>query len=76
MWKPLTVGCHIAMFGAKWSATSGDQTYLICHVTSQDHVIEKWVGPPHGKLPGKCCGHKHSGSRDMMLLICHEIPQD
>ena len=45
--------CHVC---AQWSVASRNMTYLTCHVTSQDHVIEKWVGPLHGKLPDKCGG--------------------
>ena len=29
------------MFGAHWSAVSGHMTYLICHVTTQDHVTQE-----------------------------------
>ena len=32
---------HLAMFGGHWSSASGDIKYLICHVTSQNHVIER-----------------------------------
>ena len=28
------------MFGSHWSNASGDKKYLICHVTSQNYVIE------------------------------------
>lgn len=28
------------MFGAYWSNARGDVANLICHVTSQDHMIE------------------------------------
>ena len=27
------------MFGSHWSSASGDETYFICQVTSQDHLI-------------------------------------
>ena len=30
---------HFAMFGGHWSSANGDVKYLICHVTSQNHVI-------------------------------------
>ena len=29
------------MFGEHWSSATGDIKYLICQVTSQDHVIEE-----------------------------------
>ena len=32
---------HLAMFGAHWSSASRDITYLICHLTLQDSVIEE-----------------------------------
>ena len=31
---------YIPMFGGHWANTSGDRKYLICHVTSQNQVIE------------------------------------
>ena len=31
---------HLAMFGSHWSSTSEDIKYLICYVTSQNHLIE------------------------------------
>ena len=36
----LTLSYHLAMFCGHWSSASGDIKYLICHVTSQSHVIE------------------------------------
>ena len=36
------------MFGVYWFSANGDITYLICHVDSQEHVIEGWydvMGP-------------------------------
>ena len=35
-----TVSYDNAMFGGYWSSASGDIRYLICHVTSQNHVIK------------------------------------
>ena len=32
---------HIAMFGGHWSIAIGDRKYLMCHVTSQNPVIER-----------------------------------
>ena len=41
-----------------------------CHVTL-------WVGVLHGKSPYcTVCGHRHCGSGDIMILICHVISQD
>ena len=39
-WKPLTVSFHLAMFGGHCSSASGNIKYFICHVTSQNDVIE------------------------------------
>ena len=39
MWKPLTVIHHFPMFDGHWSIASRDIKYLICHMTSQNHVI-------------------------------------
>ena len=39
-WKPLLVSHHFAMFGDHWSSGNEDKKYLICHVTSQNHLIE------------------------------------
>ena len=35
------VSHHLAMFGGRWSSSNGDINYFICHVTSQNHVIER-----------------------------------
>ena len=32
---------HIAMFGRHWSSTSGGINYLTCHVTLQNHMMER-----------------------------------
>ena len=34
------VSYHPVMFGVHWSSASEDMTYLICPVTSKDHLIE------------------------------------
>ena len=34
------VNCHLAMFGSHWSHACRNMKYLICHVTSQNHLIE------------------------------------
>ena len=39
-WKPLTENHYLPMTGGHWSSVSGDIKLLICHVTSQNHVIE------------------------------------
>ena len=39
-WNLLTVSHNLAMFGGYWFSASGDMKYLICHVISQNYVIE------------------------------------
>ena len=39
-WKSLTLRHHLAMFGGHWFSASGDMKYLLCHITSHNHVIE------------------------------------
>ena len=34
------VSHYFAMFGRHWSLAVGDKKYLICYVTSQNHVIK------------------------------------
>ena len=34
------VSLHRTIFGGPWSNPSGHKKYLICHVTSQNHVTE------------------------------------
>ena len=34
------VSHHLIMFGGHWSNASGNMKYLICHMTSQNRVIE------------------------------------
>ena len=36
----LLINHHLAMFGGHWSSASWDIIYLVCHVISQEHVIE------------------------------------
>ena len=38
--EALTVSQHLAMFAGHCSSASGDLKSLICHATSQDHLIE------------------------------------
>ena len=71
------VSHHLAMFGGQWYNVSGDVKYLMCHVNSQNHVIEglyEWdifmVYHP------KFSGHRYCSSGDIMFLVCHLIKQD
>ena len=41
MWKLITVSHHLATFDVHWSSRSEDTTYLRCHMTSQEHMIEE-----------------------------------
>ena len=38
--EPLMVSHHLAMFGSLWFSANGDITNLICHMASQNHVVE------------------------------------
>ena len=35
---------YLAIFGVLWSNASGDMTYLICHATTIEHMIEGTYG--------------------------------
>ena len=39
-WIPLTVIHHLAMFGGYWNSASESTKYSICHVATQNHMIE------------------------------------
>ena len=39
-WEPLTVNYNLAQFGVHRSSGKRVIMYLICHMTSQDHLIE------------------------------------
>ena len=60
---------------------SGDIMVLVCHLTSQYHLIkgscefmDGTPTPPHHKPhPVKLDGHRHCGSGDIMDLVCHVI---
>ena len=74
-WKPLTVHHLLAMFDAHRSSASGNITYLICHMTSQDHVIERSCEVTDGSTPLyvtiqlKLDGNRHCGSGDMFFVF-------
>ena len=55
------------MFGGNSSSGSGDITYLVSHVTSQEHVIE---GSRLDYLT-MFGGHIRCVSVNKMLLVCH-----
>lgn len=66
---------------------SGDHTFLICHVTLSDHMIEiyitLWVGAPHSKSPmcqvwflevfWKCRYKAFNWSREHMIKGAHDL---
>ena len=55
--------------------------FLVCHMISQDHVIEEscnFTGEScevshHSAM---FCGHTHCGSGNIMVLVYHVISQD
>ena len=66
-WELLAVCHHPDKFGHHMHCNSGDM-YLLCHVTSQDHIIggssDLMDESPHGKL--STC---HCGGRDFFNLL-------
>ena len=44
-----------------WSSGTGDKTYIICHVITQDHVIFNH--------PAKFSDQRHCNSEDILFLI-------
>ena len=40
LWVGVIASHHLTMFGGQWSHAMGDKAYLICHVTSENFVIE------------------------------------
>ena len=60
---------QLSKFGGHSHCCSGDIMILVCHVISQDHLIEY------------CClvkfdGHWYFGSEYIMVLVCNVILQD
>ena len=60
------------MFGGHWSIANGGIKYLICHVTSQNHMIEKsvyeWELRRVCHHLAKFGGHRYCSSRDVFSL--------
>ena len=56
IWEPLTVSYHLPKFGALRSSADGNKMHVLCHVTSQDHVIKR----PHNFMGG-----------NFMSAVCH-----
>ena len=56
----------------------GSNMFLVCHVISQDHVMEESfvyiIRSPSIKST-MYGGHRHCGSGDLMVLVCHVILQ-
>ena len=50
---------------------------LVCHVTLQDHVIKAlydfMIKIKIYHHPNKLGGHRHCGTGDIMVLVCHVI---
>ena len=62
------VSHHFNMFGVHWSGATGDKKYLICHVISQDQVIEgspKLLVVCHHSV--KFVSHRHYGHDHVTL---------
>ena len=80
-WKPLTLNHHLDMFGCHRSIASGDIKYLICHVTSENEMIE---GPCNFIISESFSWYVTTlpslVAIDIvaveMFLVCHKISQD
>ena len=71
---------HLAQFGVQRSCASGDIMHLICHVTSQDNLIERSYGLV-GESSSQCVTTLASLVttdilRVEMFLICHITLRD
>ena len=64
---------HLVMFGGDWSSLSEVVKYLVCHVTSRDHVIQGSCDFKGGAYcvssPYQVGGYKHYGCRDIMIFV-------
>lgn len=79
-WKSPIVSYLLMVFGGHWSCSIREITYLICHVTSFDHVVKVWL---YGWNSLTLCnhrstfgGHRHCGSGEVIFLVWHMILQD
>ena len=80
-WKTLLISHHVGMYGGHWSIACGDIKYLVCRLTSQNHMIEghvtSWVRTPHGMSHlAKFGCYMYRISRDIMFSVCHVIKLD
>ena len=51
--------------------------YLICHMTSQDHVTQEIDNLTDKSIyPATFGGRRHIGKCDIQVLVCHVISQD
>ena len=53
------------------SSSNGDIMYLICHIISQDHLIDGWEFFAKWPHPDKIGDYRHNDGGDMMFLIRH-----
>ena len=53
---------------------------LVCHLISQDHVIKEScdfiIRSPSSYHSAKFGDHKHSGSGNITVFVCHPRPRD
>lgn len=77
-WKSLKISHHLAMLGVHWSSASADITYLICHVTLREYVIE-WsngasllaIAIAHGLQPSQNFGNQQDFINGLILEQIH-----
>ena len=58
------------------SSSNGDIMYLICHIISQDHLIDGWEFFTKWPHPDKIGDYGHNDGGDMMFLIRHMISRN
>ena len=70
------VSYHLTKLGGYKHCGSGNIMVLICHMTSQDHVIQ-WLCDFMGgsQCPTMFCSHRHGGMGNIMILVCQKILQ-
>ena len=67
------------MFGSDWSSACKDIKYLICHVTSQNHVIDgssnfvSWSSSWYVTILSCLVARNFVLVETKMLLVCHVI---
>ena len=72
-WKTFSLSHYPAKLHDLKNCSSGDKTFLICHMTSQDHTTKRsrdlMGAAPHCiSSPVKFDGQKHCSSGDILFI--------